>query len=186
MSRWGISTASLGIFNLERIHVEMTSSKYQCYLQTSKWKLQYFLSSKIGSQADEKPHRATLMNSPLHQRLQLLRKASYLSNSHIQGDSLCQYTRHDTCKHEMYVSDHGDSTFLPNRMNVPFFLLCVSHMVLFCHTCCDVGTSSSLLENKNNDRPIIPWQPWLQPRFQVLSYSAPGDGVGEDLETRLL
>ena len=86
----------------------------------------------------------------------------------------------------MFVSDHGDSTFLPNRMNVPFFLLCVSHMALFCHTCCGVGTSSNLLENKNKDRPVIPWKPWVQPYSQVLSYSAPGDGVGEDLKTRLL
>ena len=89
------------------------------------------------------------MSVPLHQRLQLtLSKTSYLSNSHIQDDLLCQYTRHDTCKHEMYVSDHGDLTFLPNRMNVPFFLLCVSHMALFCHTCCGVGTSSSLWKRK--------------------------------------
>ena len=86
----------------------------------------------------------------------------------------------------MYVSDHGDSTFLPNSMNVPFFLLCVSHMALFCHTCCGVGTSSSLLEKKNKDRAVIPSEPWVQTRSQVLSYLAPGDGAGEDLKTRLL
>ena len=29
-------------------------------------------------------------------------------------------------------------------------------------------------------------EPWVQTRSQVLSYSAPGDGVGEDLKTRSL